>query len=353
MRKVRFIFIKIKTIILPFCICFFTLSLIVFSKNNLSATKSGIVLWANSVLPSLLPFFIATELLGYTNIVPFIGRLLNNIMRPLFNVPGEGAFALIMGIISGYPVGAKIVANLKEQGVCSEIECERLIAFTNNSGPLFIIGTVGIGLFFDAKIGILLFISHLLACLTVGIIFRWWKIKQENYCFYTSNKFELSSRILLPRSSNINSETICFSNLGEILSKSIMSAINSVMTIGGFVVLFSVIISILKSSQILFLITKFLNPIFNLVGIPNIYCEGIITGIIEVTNGLQYISSVNTSYSYIQFFICSFLLGFGGLSILLQVLSITSKAHISIKPYFLGKILQAIFSCIYIKLLLH
>lgn len=274
-------------------------------------------------------------------------------MRPLFNVPGEGAFALIMGIISGYPVGAKIVANLKEQGVCSEIECERLIAFTNNSGPLFIIGTVGIGLFFDAKIGILLFISHLLACLTVGIIFRWWKIKQENYCFYTSNKFELSSRILLPRSSNINSETICFSNLGEILSKSIMSAINSVMTIGGFVVLFSVIISILKSSQILFLITKFLNPIFNLVGIPNIYCEGIITGIIEVTNGLQYISSVNTSYSYIQFFICSFLLGFGGLSILLQVLSITSKAHISIKPYFLGKILQAIFSCIYIKLLLH
>jgi len=63
-------------------------------------------------------------------------------MRPLFNVPGEGAYALLMGTISGYPVGAKVVTDLKQQGVCNDIECERLISFTNNSGPLFIIGLV-------------------------------------------------------------------------------------------------------------------------------------------------------------------------------------------------------------------
>ena len=60
-------------------------------------------------------------------------------MRPLFNVPGEGAFPLIMGIISGYPVGAKIVTNFRKNGTVTKEEGERLITFTNNSGPLFII----------------------------------------------------------------------------------------------------------------------------------------------------------------------------------------------------------------------
>ena len=89
-------------------------------------------------------------------------------MRPIFNVPGEGAFALIMGIISGYPVGAKIVANLKEQHLCSDIEAERLIAFTNNSGPLFIIGTVGVSMFSSVSLGMLLFLSSLFSCQQKG-----------------------------------------------------------------------------------------------------------------------------------------------------------------------------------------
>ena len=63
-------------------------------------------------------------------------------MRLLFNVPGEGAFALILGTISGYPVGAKIISIFKEQKLCTDVECERLLSFTNNSGPLFIVGTV-------------------------------------------------------------------------------------------------------------------------------------------------------------------------------------------------------------------
>lgn len=109
----------------------------------MKAAQSGLTLFANSVLPSLLPFFIATELLCHTNIIHYLGRCLNGIMRPLFNVPGEGSFAFLMGIISGYPTGAKIVSNLKEKKICNTEECERLIAFTNNSGPLFIVGTVG------------------------------------------------------------------------------------------------------------------------------------------------------------------------------------------------------------------
>lgn len=91
-----------------------------------------------------------------------------------------GAYAMLMGIISGYPIGAKIVTNFRESGMCSKEECERLLAFTNNSGPLFIIGTVGISLFGNSLIGVLLFITHLLAFLTVGFIFRFWKRTKEH-----------------------------------------------------------------------------------------------------------------------------------------------------------------------------
>lgn len=90
-----------------FFLIIFTLSLIFFSKSNLDAAKSGLALWANSVIPSLFCFFVATDLLSHTFVVSFLGKLLTKLMKPVFNVPGEGAFALVMGIISGYPTRCK------------------------------------------------------------------------------------------------------------------------------------------------------------------------------------------------------------------------------------------------------
>ena len=334
MHKFKFIVIKLKSLFLPGIICLFLLFLLLYSKNNLEAAKSGLLLWANSILPSLLPFFIATELLGYTNIVSFLGRLLNKLMRPFFNVPGEGAFALIMGIISGYPVGAKIVANLKAQKLCTDIEAERLIAFTNNSGPLFIIGTVGVGLFSNASLGLLMFFCHILACLTVGFIFRWWGISKEQ-------KKRTSDYVLNP-------PTLSFCNLGEVLSKSIINSINTILMIGGFVVLFSIIISIFKTSNVLNLFAN----ILSFVGIPEHFTLSLISGFIEVTNGILYVSSLNFCSIKFKLILSSFILGFGGFSVLLQVLSITSKAKIPIKPYFIGKLLQAFFSAFYMFLII-
>ncbi len=84
---------------------------------------------ASSVVPSLLPFFIATELFGYRNIISILGKMLNKLMKPIFNVPGEGAFPFIMRIISGYPVGAKIVADFKKQGLCSKHRSRKAYCF--------------------------------------------------------------------------------------------------------------------------------------------------------------------------------------------------------------------------------
>lgn len=153
--KSHFIFLSLKRNILPSIFVIFTICLVLFSKENLSATKSGLTLWANSVVPALLPFFIATELLSYTNVTEVIGRLLNRYMKPIFNVPGIGAYAFVMGIISGYPVGAKIVTKFRQDGLCTKAEAERLLAFTNNSGPLFIIGTVGITMFGNTLVRII------------------------------------------------------------------------------------------------------------------------------------------------------------------------------------------------------
>lgn len=150
-KKTYFLCFSIKKYFLPFLVVLFTVCLAIFSKTNLIATKSGLLLWANAVVPSLLPFLIATELLSHTNIITYIGKFLNKIMRPIFNLPGHSAYAFIMGILSGYPVGAKIVTNLRKNNYCTKAEAERMIAFTNNSGPLFIIGTVGIVLFGNTR----------------------------------------------------------------------------------------------------------------------------------------------------------------------------------------------------------
>lgn len=335
MRNFKFIVFKIKSLILPSLICIFILFLLMFSKNNLAAAKSGLELWANSVLPSLLPFFIATELLGYTNIVPMCGRFFSKLMRPIFNVPGEGAFAFLMGIISGYPVGAKIVANLKENKLCNKVEAERLIAFTNNSGPLFIVGTVGIGLFYNSSIGLILFCTHILSCITVGFLFRWWGKSKEKY--------------LRNSSYSIEDNNLSFCNLGEVLSKSIISSINTILMLGGFVVLFSIIISMLNTSHILHVLSS---HVLSVLHIPEDFSLSILTGFIEVTNGLSFISGITSLSFSFKLVICAFVLGFGGFSVLLQVLSITSKANISIKPYFIGKLLQAFFAAFYTYLII-
>ena len=341
MYNMKIIILKLKKMFIPICICLFTIFLLLFSNSNLSSAKIGLTLWANSVVPSLLPFFIATELLTYTNVISMLGKLLNKFMSPIFNVPGEGAFPFIMGIISGYPMGAKIISNFKAQGICTNIEAERLIAFTNNSGPLFIIGTVGIGLFKDTATGLLLFITHILACITVGFIFRWWKSGKRKRTY------------LLEEKSNYTPSKISISNLGEVLANSIMSAINTIFLIGGFIVLFSVIISILQSSKILGLLSNFIHPILNILGIPSNYASGILTGILELTNGVCNIATINNKAISTNILICAFLLGFGGISILLQILSITSKAKISIKPYVIGKLLQGIFATIYTYIFLN
>ena len=331
--KPSFYVFKLKRNILSIIFLAFTFCLVIFSSNNLQAVKSGLTLWANSVVPSLFPFFVATEILINTDIINILGKLLNDYMKPLFNIRGEGSFAFIMGIISGYPVGAKIASEFRKNNICSKEECERLLSFSNNSGPLFIIGTVGILMYGSTIIGLLLFITHILAGITVGIIFRFWKRN-------TKSNLSTSSR-------KIQNNNISFSNLGEVLSNSITNSISTIFLIGGFVVIFSCVISILKASGILNILTSFISPVFNTFNIDTSFVSPLICGFLEITNGINSISQIACKKLSINLILTAFLLGFGGLSVFLQVLSITSKTDLSIKPYIYGKLLQGIFASFY------
>ena len=332
----KVLFINLRKNIISVAFLLFTFSLIVFSKSNIVAVKNSLNIWVNNVVPSLLPFFMATELLNHTNIPKIIGKLFNKIMRPLFNVPGIGAYALFMGIISGYPVGAKIVTNFRNNNQCTKEEAERLITFTNNTGPLFILGTVGITLFYDSSIGILLLVTHILACISVGIIFRFWKTKKKE-----------------KRNIDTLETSVTFNTLGEVLSKSILSAINSIILIGGFIVLFGIVLSILQRTYILDLFNVIFIPLFDMLNISTEFIIPILTGFLELTNGVTAISSIASKNLAINVITCAFLLGFGGISIMLQVLSIISKSDISIKPYLLGKLLHGTIAAFYTFLIIN
>src|SRR5690606_36322375 len=134
------------------------------------ASIRGLNIWWEIVFPSLLPFFIISELLIGFGVVKFIGVLLEPLMRPLFRVPGVGGFVWAMSMASGSPSGAKLTARLRKEGQLTKTEAERLASFTNSSNPLFIFGAVAVGFFHNPHLGIILALAHYLGIISVGLI---------------------------------------------------------------------------------------------------------------------------------------------------------------------------------------
>lgn len=306
---------------LTFIIILFGICLIIFSSSNILAVQTSLNLFLNAVFPSLFPFLIVSELLAHTSVIHFLSVKFEKIMKPIFNVSGIGAYPFIMGLLSGYPVGAKIVSNLRSEKQISKDEAEHLLIFTNNSGPLFIIGTIGCSIYLNNTIGFLLLIVHIFSSIFTGFIFgHFYKPSYRSY------------------SDNLN-KNLSFSTLGEFLSSCIKKSFYTLSNVCGFVIIFSLIISMIDSIGFL--------SVFN-----NKWIEYFILGIIEITNGIKLISTISGSSLLFNLVITSTLLGTGGISVLLQVWSIISHTDLSIKPYIFGKIFNGLFSGILMFLLL-
>ena len=206
-------------------------------------------------------------------------------------------------------------------------------------GPLFILGTLGISMFGNSTIGFLLLITHILACITVGFLFKFWNCS-DSFRLKRSNSYISST----------SPNNISLSNLGETLAKAISNATSTIMMIGGFVVIFSVILSIFRASHLLAALTFIITPLFECLHIPTTFISPLLTGFLEITNGISLIANIPIKAISTNIILTAFLLGLGGISVFLQVLSITSKTDLSIKPYIIGKLLHGIIAAFYIFL---
>ena len=143
----------------------------IYAGDCLPAAVDAVQLFLTSVLPSVFPFYVCAGLLIQSPSFLKAADRFSPIAEKCFGISGRGAFALLIGFVSGYPAGARITADLYKKGCITEKEAISLSAFTNNCGPLFLIGTVGAGFLGNSRIGFGLWLIHILAALITGFLF--------------------------------------------------------------------------------------------------------------------------------------------------------------------------------------
>ncbi|MGM0873544.1 MAG: sporulation integral membrane protein YlbJ [Bacillota bacterium] len=332
---------KLKTIFFAILIGGLTIAIILNPKESLEASIRGLTVWWEVVFPSLLPFFIVSELLIGFGIVKFIGVLLEPLMRPIFRVPGVGGFVWAMGMASGNPAGAKLTARIRQEKQITSLQAERLVSFTSSSNPLFIFGAVAVGFFNDASLGILLAAAHYLGNLCVGLTMRFYGRSEKSLTI--EKKTTIFPSIMMAfrelHTTRINESR----PLGKMLGDAVISSIQTLLMIGGFIILFSVFNKILALIQVTEIIAIVFSGGLALLHIATDLSIPLITGIFEITLGNQLVSA-STVDLLDKVMIASFILAFGGLSIQAQVASILADTDIRFQPFFFARILQGIYS---------
>lgn len=208
-----------------------------------ASALEGVKLWALVVLPSLLPFFFFTSLLAKIGATERIARTLTNPCRKIFGTSGYAAYALLMSILSGYPVGAKIIGDLGENGLIDETDATKMSSFCSTSGPLFIVGSVGVGMFGSAAAGKLLFIVHAFSALITGLIFRFFGRAEIT----TTRTNRNAPQPVRPQVSPAKTRAAN----GNALYDCVYSSVISIATVGGFICVFYVVADIFQNLDLL------------------------------------------------------------------------------------------------------
>lgn len=341
--KYKELFQKIVNLFLICTVLLLVISIIFFPKEALQSARSGVDTWFHIVLPSLLPFFIGAELLIRLGVVHFIGVLLEPVVRPVFNVPGEGSFVLAMSLTSGYPVGVKLASKLRKEGIFTREEAQRIISFCSTSGPLFMLGAVSAGMFHNLQLGVIIVLAHYLGAFATGIIFR----------FYPSNG--LAKNNMTQRSSNFSSAFQELSRatarqkkpFGLLLGESVRESVETLLAVGGFIILFSVIIRLLTILKVISFLSSLLQPIWLFFHINKDIQQGIISGIFEITIGCKLISEVQNISFLQQAVITTMIISWSGFSIHAQAASMINSTDVSVMIYICSKLLHAILSALF------
>ncbi|MDQ0339196.1 sporulation integral membrane protein YlbJ [Caldalkalibacillus uzonensis] len=334
------------------CMALFSLVLVVsilsFPQQSFDASLRGLTIWWEVVFPALLPFFITSELLMGFGVVHFLGVLLEPCMRPLFRVPGVGGFVMSMGIASGYPMGAKLTVRLREEELITRAEGERLVSITSTSGPLFMIGAVAVGFFHDVRLGVIIALSHYLSAICVGLIMRFHhyhesKPPKKRRSFFPQNNHNILYRALqaMHRARVKDGRTI-----GQLMGDAVLSSIQTLLLIGGFIIMFSVIINILHIIGLNKVMAFFLTLLLFPVGVDPALIHALLAGLFEITLGTQMASEAGDGIPLAhKVAIASAIIAWSGLSVHAQVASMLARTDIRYSPYLLARLIHAALAC--------
>ncbi|MEK4030300.1 MULTISPECIES: sporulation integral membrane protein YlbJ [Bacillaceae] len=337
---------QVKTILLAMGVTAFAGSLIIFPEISFEASIRGLNMWWEIVFPSLLPFFIVSEMMIGLGVVNLIGVLLEPLMRPLFRVPGAGGFVWAMAMASGFPSGAKLAARLRQNGELSQLEAERLVCFTNSSNPLFIFGAVSVGFFYNSHLGLLLAAAHYGGNFFVGLTMRFYGAKNEKKTD-SSSSFSVSSAFAAMHKARSQDQR----PIGKLMGDAVLSSIHTLLMIGGFIILFSVLNKILFHMNITSFLATGAAQLLSFLHLPSELSVPFIAGLFEITLGSQMISQVQPANLMEQVIVVSFVLAFSGLSVHAQVASILADTDIRFRQFLFARFLHGIYAAIFAFLL--
>lgn len=331
---------KAKYYLAPAVALFIIVTLVASPGVTFEASARGLGLWWNIVFPSLLPFFVATELLTGLGAVHFLGVLLEPLMRPLFRVPGVGGFILAVGLASGSPMGAMLTAQYRSKDALSKEEGERLMSFANTAGPLFMTGAVATGMLGWPAIGMTLVLVHYLSSISTGLIMRFYKGKAISPPLPRKGQFILTraARTLVAARNQDGR------HIGRLLSDAITKAFNSLLLVGGFIICFSVLIELINASGLIPWLASVLS-------IRSEVLQILSAGALELTNGCRQTAQSTLPIAG-KFVVISAILAWSGISIQGQAASFTSNTDMSMGPYLFARGIQACLAALYAAIFL-
>ncbi|SFU36902.1 sporulation integral membrane protein YlbJ [Clostridium sp. DSM 8431] len=309
-----------------YIICFFLTLLIIFFvldiNNSITASIEGCKLWFYSILPTIFPFLVICNLLISYNGIDLYSKILGPILCKPLGLSKASAFPITASILCGYPLGAKYCSDIYKENFISREEYLRLLNIATNCGPLFIIGPVAISMLGNIKFAYILLISNYIAPLIIGFLIR-----------------KNAKPLYLEKAISFHSSNVDF---GTKFKTSINDAVKTSITIGAFIVIFSVIISIIKNNTYISIVFYKLELLLNLEK-NSLY--SLFLGSIEITNGCSLISKSYLALP-LKLSIISFLCSFSGICIIAQVSSFISEHKVSLLNYSLLKFIQGILSFI-------
>lgn len=305
-------------------LCIFISILIVLFVLNInqciSAAIDGCKLWYKSILPTTFPFVVICNLLIYYDGIDLYAKFLGPLICKPLGLSTKCSFPIVASILCGYPLGAKYSVDLYSMNYIGKDEYERLLNIASNVGPLFLIGSVGGTMLGNIALGYILLVGSYLSAALIGLLTK-------------KRKSLIKPRLLSqPKSPSID--------FGSALKDSIQNGINTTLSIGGFIIIFSVVISLIKNNSYIYAIFKQLGAQLNL-SYETIYY--LFLGSIEITNGCSSISTLSIPID-IKLGIISFLCSFSGLAIIAQVSSFVSNTKANYPKYVLLKLIQGILS---------